>query len=284
MLFVGGFAGCRRIAALAEAHGRTWSPHTWSNGVGLVANLHGALGCSTEPWVEVPYDPPAWSPERRDWLLEHAARDRRRRHDSPARTGPASGSSSTSTDSSAGASEMVTQREHANRAAVLARARATSGSRRSSSTPPQAGEVLVRVAAAGVCHSDLHFANGALGDGRWPMVLGHEGGGGRRGGRRGRHARRGRATASRSASSRRAASAGRAGPGGSISASRPARTAFAGRCMDGTSRLRLPTGRASSTGSDRVLRRARRRRGGRRRAAAATSCRSGRRRSSAAPS
>ena len=40
---------------------------------------------------------------------------------------------------------------------------------------PKPGEVLVRVAAAGVCHSDLHFANGALGEGRWPMVLGHEG-------------------------------------------------------------------------------------------------------------
>ena len=43
--------------------------------------------------------------------------------------------------------------------------------------PPLAGEVLVKVAAAGVCHSDVHFANGALGDGRWPMVLGHEGAG-----------------------------------------------------------------------------------------------------------
>lgn len=43
--------------------------------------------------------------------------------------------------------------------------------------PPKAGEVLIKVAAAGVCHSDLHFANGALGDGRWPMVLGHEGAG-----------------------------------------------------------------------------------------------------------
>ena len=42
---------------------------------------------------------------------------------------------------------------------------------------PRAGEVLVRIAAAGVCHSDLHFVNGALGDGRWPMVLGHEGAG-----------------------------------------------------------------------------------------------------------
>ena len=43
--------------------------------------------------------------------------------------------------------------------------------------PPKADEVLVRVAAAGVCRSDLHFADGALGAGRWPMVLGHEGAG-----------------------------------------------------------------------------------------------------------
>ena len=43
--------------------------------------------------------------------------------------------------------------------------------------PPKAGEVLVRIAACGVCHSDLHLADGNLGDGRWPMVLGHEGAG-----------------------------------------------------------------------------------------------------------
>jgi S-(hydroxymethyl)glutathione dehydrogenase/alcohol dehydrogenase len=43
--------------------------------------------------------------------------------------------------------------------------------------PPRRGEVLVRLAAAGVCHSDLHLVDGALGDGRWPMVLGHEGAG-----------------------------------------------------------------------------------------------------------
>ena len=69
VLFVGGLGGCRRIAALCDLHGRGWSPHTWSNGMGLVANLHGALAYSTVPWVEVPYDPPAWSAERRDWLL-----------------------------------------------------------------------------------------------------------------------------------------------------------------------------------------------------------------------
>jgi S-(hydroxymethyl)glutathione dehydrogenase/alcohol dehydrogenase len=43
--------------------------------------------------------------------------------------------------------------------------------------PPGEREVLVRVAAAGVCHSDVLLADGALGPDRWPMVLGHEGAG-----------------------------------------------------------------------------------------------------------
>ena len=43
--------------------------------------------------------------------------------------------------------------------------------------PPAAGQVRVRLAAAGVCHSDLHLADGTLGAGRWPAVLGHEGAG-----------------------------------------------------------------------------------------------------------
>jgi S-(hydroxymethyl)glutathione dehydrogenase / alcohol dehydrogenase len=42
---------------------------------------------------------------------------------------------------------------------------------------PKAGEVLVRVAAAGVCHSDVRYADGELGEGHWPIVLGHEGAG-----------------------------------------------------------------------------------------------------------
>jgi D-galactarolactone cycloisomerase len=69
VVLAGGVGGCRRVAALAELHGRTWSPHTWSNGLGLVANLQVAAAISTCPYVEVPFDPPAWSAERRDWLL-----------------------------------------------------------------------------------------------------------------------------------------------------------------------------------------------------------------------
>jgi D-galactarolactone cycloisomerase len=65
----GGIGGTRRVAALADLCGRAFSPHTWSNGLGLIANLHVAMALSTEPFVEVPLDPPAWSAERRDWLL-----------------------------------------------------------------------------------------------------------------------------------------------------------------------------------------------------------------------
>ena len=68
-VLAGGLGGCRRIAALADLCGRAFTPHTWSNGLGFVANLHLALAVSTCPYVEVPLDPPAWTPERRDWLL-----------------------------------------------------------------------------------------------------------------------------------------------------------------------------------------------------------------------
>jgi L-alanine-DL-glutamate epimerase-like enolase superfamily enzyme len=74
VVLAGGFTGCRRIAALADLHGRMWSPHTWSNGYGLLANLHLALAVSTCPFVEVPFDPPALTAERRDWLLPEPIR------------------------------------------------------------------------------------------------------------------------------------------------------------------------------------------------------------------
>jgi S-(hydroxymethyl)glutathione dehydrogenase / alcohol dehydrogenase len=43
--------------------------------------------------------------------------------------------------------------------------------------PPKSAEVLVRIAAAGVCHSDVRHADGDLGPGKWPAVMGHEGAG-----------------------------------------------------------------------------------------------------------
>ena len=42
---------------------------------------------------------------------------------------------------------------------------------------PKSGEVLVRLEACGVCHTDMYTASGADPSGYAPAVLGHEGGG-----------------------------------------------------------------------------------------------------------
>jgi L-alanine-DL-glutamate epimerase-like enolase superfamily enzyme len=69
VVLAGGIEGARVASRLTEANGQMWSPHTWSNGYGLLANLHAAIAFSTCPYLEVPLDPPGWSAERRDWLL-----------------------------------------------------------------------------------------------------------------------------------------------------------------------------------------------------------------------
>ena len=43
--------------------------------------------------------------------------------------------------------------------------------------PPQEGEVLVRIVATGVCHTDAYTLSGADPEGLFPTILGHEGGG-----------------------------------------------------------------------------------------------------------
>ena len=43
--------------------------------------------------------------------------------------------------------------------------------------PPQQGEVLVRIVATGVCHTDAYTLSGSDPEGRFPVILGHEGGG-----------------------------------------------------------------------------------------------------------
>jgi S-(hydroxymethyl)glutathione dehydrogenase/alcohol dehydrogenase len=63
------------------------------------------------------------------------------------------------------------------RAAVLSEPRQPLAVEEVELAPPRDDEVLVRVAAAGVCHSDVRLADGELGERRWPIVLGHEGAG-----------------------------------------------------------------------------------------------------------
>ncbi|MEE1675756.1 S-(hydroxymethyl)glutathione dehydrogenase/class III alcohol dehydrogenase [Agarivorans aestuarii] len=43
--------------------------------------------------------------------------------------------------------------------------------------PPKKGEVLVKIVATGVCHTDAYTLSGADSEGVFPCILGHEGGG-----------------------------------------------------------------------------------------------------------
>ena len=64
-----GMSRCRLVAELAMQRNRHFTPHTWTNGLGLLANLHVAAGVGGGPYLEFPYDPPGWTPERRDFML-----------------------------------------------------------------------------------------------------------------------------------------------------------------------------------------------------------------------
>lgn len=64
----GGITQAKKVAELVQGEGAWFSPHTWTNGIGLLANLHLAAAISNCPYLEFPYDPPAWSNERRDFV------------------------------------------------------------------------------------------------------------------------------------------------------------------------------------------------------------------------
>ncbi len=65
-----GMLRARQVSEQANLKHRLFTPHTWSNGLGLLANLHVAAGVDAGPYIEFPYDPPGWTPERRDFFME----------------------------------------------------------------------------------------------------------------------------------------------------------------------------------------------------------------------
>jgi L-alanine-DL-glutamate epimerase-like enolase superfamily enzyme len=64
-----GITGLRHLAADITAAGKVFTPHTWGNGIGLLANAHLTAGAVTAPFIEFPFDPPEWTTARRDFLL-----------------------------------------------------------------------------------------------------------------------------------------------------------------------------------------------------------------------
>ena len=66
---VGGITGLRRIVILAQEQHIVFTPHTWTNGMGVTANAHLAAGLAESPFLEYPFDPPDWNLERRDYMM-----------------------------------------------------------------------------------------------------------------------------------------------------------------------------------------------------------------------
>jgi L-alanine-DL-glutamate epimerase-like enolase superfamily enzyme len=63
-----------QVTGLALLRHRWFTPHTWTNGLGLLANLHVVAGVGGGPYVEFPYDPPGWTEARRDFFLAEPVR------------------------------------------------------------------------------------------------------------------------------------------------------------------------------------------------------------------
>jgi L-alanine-DL-glutamate epimerase-like enolase superfamily enzyme len=74
VVLAAGMLRTRTLAELALARNRWFTPHTWTNGIGLLANLHVAAGVGGGPFLEFPYDPPGWTPDRRDAVLAQPVR------------------------------------------------------------------------------------------------------------------------------------------------------------------------------------------------------------------
>ena len=74
VVLAAGMLRTRTIAELALARNRWFTPHTWTNGLGMLANLHVAAGVGGGPFIEFPYDTPGWTPERRDAFLAEPIR------------------------------------------------------------------------------------------------------------------------------------------------------------------------------------------------------------------
>lgn len=69
--FTGGIAETWNIIQRVKAAGFRYTPHTWTNGLGLAVNLqlHAASPWREETMLEYPFDVP-WTPQARDGLLE----------------------------------------------------------------------------------------------------------------------------------------------------------------------------------------------------------------------
>ena len=54
---------------MAQENNLVFTPHTWTNGMGVTANAHLVAGMVDAPFLEYPFDPPEWGLDRRDYMM-----------------------------------------------------------------------------------------------------------------------------------------------------------------------------------------------------------------------
>jgi len=65
----GGISEAKQVSDACVEQGLGFTPHTWTNGLGLLINLHVLAGGLHDQPLEYPFEPPGWIPEVRDGLL-----------------------------------------------------------------------------------------------------------------------------------------------------------------------------------------------------------------------
>jgi len=67
--FCGGLSVSKRIMDECRKRRLGFSPHTWTNGIGLTINLHAMAAWGGEGRLEYPYEPPGWLPAEREGII-----------------------------------------------------------------------------------------------------------------------------------------------------------------------------------------------------------------------
>jgi L-alanine-DL-glutamate epimerase-like enolase superfamily enzyme len=70
----GGIGDAVRVRDACRERGMGYTPHTWTNGLGLLINLHVYAAGPRDCPIEYPYEPPGWIPEARDGILAEPIR------------------------------------------------------------------------------------------------------------------------------------------------------------------------------------------------------------------
>ncbi len=67
--FCGGYTVAGQIMDECRRRKLQYSPHTWSNGLGFMINLHSFAAWDKREHLEYPFEPPGWVPEFREGII-----------------------------------------------------------------------------------------------------------------------------------------------------------------------------------------------------------------------